>query len=174
MPLFGYARVSTRDQDLAAQDGELRAAGCAKVFKEKASGAKSDGPELAKVFRARSWFGCSWRFRIRTHIDRECRRHRLSLRVQLLLLHRLHRLANATIEQAIDLMTRLHTRAPGRWPASCGVQPAPIADRDCCQKADLDRQSPRHAAAPPSGVMNSRRFTISASRASDRKDSTPQ
>jgi DNA invertase Pin-like site-specific DNA recombinase len=27
MPLFGYTRVSTRDQDLAAQDAELRAAG---------------------------------------------------------------------------------------------------------------------------------------------------
>ena len=51
MPLFGYARVSTRDQDLAAQDAELRAVGCAKVFKEKASGAKSDRPELAKVIR---------------------------------------------------------------------------------------------------------------------------
>src|SRR5262249_48708563 len=49
MPFFGYARVSTRDQDLAAQDAELRAAGCAKVFKEKASGAKTDRPELAKV-----------------------------------------------------------------------------------------------------------------------------
>ena len=51
MPLYGYARVSTRDQDLAAQDAELRAAGCAKVFKEKASGAKTDRPELAKVIR---------------------------------------------------------------------------------------------------------------------------
>ena len=51
MPLFGYARVSTRDQDLAAQDAELMAAGCAKVFKEKASGAKTDRPELAKVIR---------------------------------------------------------------------------------------------------------------------------
>jgi DNA invertase Pin-like site-specific DNA recombinase len=49
MPLYGYARVSTRDQDLAAQDAELRAAGCAKVFKEKVSGAKTDGPELAKA-----------------------------------------------------------------------------------------------------------------------------
>src|SRR5262249_16736350 len=51
MPLYGYARVSTRDQDLAAQEAELVAAGCAKVFKEKISGAKTDRPELAKVIR---------------------------------------------------------------------------------------------------------------------------
>ena len=51
MPLYGYARVSTRDQDLALQVSELAAAGCAKTFKEKASGAKSDRPELAKVIR---------------------------------------------------------------------------------------------------------------------------
>ena len=51
MPLYGYARVSTRDQDLASQDAELRAAGCAKVFKEKVSGARSDRPELAKLMR---------------------------------------------------------------------------------------------------------------------------
>jgi DNA invertase Pin-like site-specific DNA recombinase len=49
MPLFGYARVSTRDQDLAAQDAELMAAGCAKVFKENVSGAMTDRPELAKA-----------------------------------------------------------------------------------------------------------------------------
>src|ERR1700716_2899499 len=51
MATFGYARVSTRDQDLSAQVAELRAAGCAKVLKEKASGAKTDRPELAKVLR---------------------------------------------------------------------------------------------------------------------------
>src|SRR5262245_59470177 len=51
MPMYGYARVSTRDQDLTAQDAELMAAGCAKVFKEKASGAKTDRPELAKLIR---------------------------------------------------------------------------------------------------------------------------
>ena len=51
MPLYGYARVSTREQDLSSQDAELRAAGCAKVFREKASGAKTDRPELAKVIR---------------------------------------------------------------------------------------------------------------------------
>ena len=49
MPLFGYARVSTNGQDLSAQDAELMAAGCAKVFKEKMSGARSDRPELAKA-----------------------------------------------------------------------------------------------------------------------------
>ena len=38
----------------------------------------------------------------------------------------------------------------------------------CCARA-----ASGHAAAPPSSVMNSRRFTADASRASDRKDSTP-
>jgi DNA invertase Pin-like site-specific DNA recombinase len=49
MTIYGYARVSTRDQDLTSQVHELTAAGCAKTFKEKASGAKSDRTELAKV-----------------------------------------------------------------------------------------------------------------------------
>src|SRR5262249_38867449 len=51
MPTFGYARVSTRDQDLAGQIAELQAAGCGNMFKEKASGAKTDRPQLAKVIR---------------------------------------------------------------------------------------------------------------------------
>jgi DNA invertase Pin-like site-specific DNA recombinase len=48
---FGYARVSTRDQDLASQVAALQAAGCGNIFKEKASGAKTDRPELAKAIR---------------------------------------------------------------------------------------------------------------------------
>jgi DNA invertase Pin-like site-specific DNA recombinase len=48
---LGYARVSTNGQDLAAQEAELMAAGCAKVFKEKVSGAKTDRAELAKALR---------------------------------------------------------------------------------------------------------------------------
>jgi DNA invertase Pin-like site-specific DNA recombinase len=51
MTIYGYARVSTRDQDLAVQDADLAAAGCAKVFKEKISGAKTDRSELVKAIR---------------------------------------------------------------------------------------------------------------------------
>jgi DNA invertase Pin-like site-specific DNA recombinase len=49
MTTFGYARVSTDGQTLAAQDAALRAAGCAKVYAEKASGAKTDRAELRKA-----------------------------------------------------------------------------------------------------------------------------
>ena len=49
MTTYGYARVSTKDQDLSAQIAELTAAGCAKVYREKESGAKTDRAELGKV-----------------------------------------------------------------------------------------------------------------------------
>src|SRR5262245_3963826 len=52
MTTYGYARVSTNGQDLGSQEAELIAAGCAKVFKEKGSGAKTDRAELAKVIRS--------------------------------------------------------------------------------------------------------------------------
>jgi DNA invertase Pin-like site-specific DNA recombinase len=48
---LGYARVSTREQDLTGQVAELRAAGCAKVFSEKASGARGDRAELTRVIK---------------------------------------------------------------------------------------------------------------------------
>jgi hypothetical protein len=47
----GYARVSTREQNLRGQVAELTAAGCAKVFRERASGAGSDRVELMKGLR---------------------------------------------------------------------------------------------------------------------------
>ena len=43
MPLYGYARVSSPDQDLALQEHVLRAAGCHVVRAEKRSGASRDG-----------------------------------------------------------------------------------------------------------------------------------
>jgi DNA invertase Pin-like site-specific DNA recombinase len=43
---IGYARVSTWEQDLSGQLAELTTAGCAKVYRVKASG---DRAELAKV-----------------------------------------------------------------------------------------------------------------------------
>jgi DNA invertase Pin-like site-specific DNA recombinase len=49
--IYGYARVSTKDQTLASQDAQLREAGCAKVYSEKISGVRSDRPELAKVLK---------------------------------------------------------------------------------------------------------------------------
>jgi DNA invertase Pin-like site-specific DNA recombinase len=52
MAKLGYARVSTNGQDLAGQIAELEAAGCARIYREKVSGAKTDRPELAKLLRA--------------------------------------------------------------------------------------------------------------------------
>jgi DNA invertase Pin-like site-specific DNA recombinase len=44
--LVGYARVSTQEQDLALQLDALRAAGCDKVYEEKASGSQRERPAL--------------------------------------------------------------------------------------------------------------------------------
>jgi DNA invertase Pin-like site-specific DNA recombinase len=52
MPAIGYARVSTDGQTLAAQVAQRRAAGAAKVFKEKVSGANSDRTQLKKAIVA--------------------------------------------------------------------------------------------------------------------------
>ena len=44
--IIGYARVSTRDQNLDLQIEALKKAGCERIFKEKISGATKERPEL--------------------------------------------------------------------------------------------------------------------------------
>ena len=48
---LGYARVSTYGQTLDAQLDQLRADGCAKLYREKASGAQADRRELLKLLK---------------------------------------------------------------------------------------------------------------------------
>ena len=52
MTVFGYARVSTDGQTLEAQVAELSAAGAAKVYREKASGAVSGRVQLNRAIVA--------------------------------------------------------------------------------------------------------------------------
>ena len=49
MAVYGYARVSTDGQSLAAQLAELKAANCEKMFQEKVTGARTDRKQLARL-----------------------------------------------------------------------------------------------------------------------------
>lgn len=49
--IYGYARVSTQGPSYGAHLLQLEDAGCAKVFAETASGARSDRAELAKLMK---------------------------------------------------------------------------------------------------------------------------
>jgi DNA invertase Pin-like site-specific DNA recombinase len=49
---LGYARVSTVGQTLEAQLEQLAAAGCAKIFREKVSGAVENRKELTRLLKA--------------------------------------------------------------------------------------------------------------------------
>jgi DNA invertase Pin-like site-specific DNA recombinase len=48
---LGYARVSTYGQTLDAQLEQLKAEGCAKIYREKASGAQADRRELLRMLK---------------------------------------------------------------------------------------------------------------------------
>ena len=49
---LGYARVSTYGQTLYAQLAQLRRAGCTKIYREKATGARPDRRALLKLLKA--------------------------------------------------------------------------------------------------------------------------
>lgn len=52
MPRFGYARVSSTDQDLTIQLDKLKSAGCSVIRSEKLSGKSvEDRPELATLMQ---------------------------------------------------------------------------------------------------------------------------
>jgi len=50
--IYGYARVSTADQNLARQIKHLQDAGCERIFQEKVTGAHTDRPELNAMLSA--------------------------------------------------------------------------------------------------------------------------
>lgn len=52
MPVYGYARVSTIDQDLSIQEEALKAAGCEIIRSEKVSGTSTQGREELKTLMA--------------------------------------------------------------------------------------------------------------------------
>ena len=52
MAIIGSARVSTEGQSLDSQIAALRTAGAAKIYRETASGAKSERRELVRALKA--------------------------------------------------------------------------------------------------------------------------
>ncbi|MCF2220642.1 recombinase family protein [Chryseobacterium sp. PS-8] len=46
---IGYVRVSTQDQNFNLQEDALRKSGCEMIYRETASGANTDRPELARI-----------------------------------------------------------------------------------------------------------------------------
>jgi DNA invertase Pin-like site-specific DNA recombinase len=100
---LGYARVSTNEQDTTAQVCALKAAGCERIFREKASGGRWDRPELLRLLDQlrKGDVLVVWR------LDRLSR----SLRDVLTIMERIHeaKAGFRSLKEAIDTTT-----APGR------------------------------------------------------------
>ena len=101
--MLGYARVSTNEQDTAAQVSALKSAGCEKIFREKASGGRWDRPELLRLLDQlrKGDVLVVWR------LDRLSR----SLRDVLMIMERIHG-AEAGFKSLMESLDT--TTAPGR------------------------------------------------------------
>ena len=97
MTIYGYARVSTDGQTLAAQDAQLHAAGC-EIYSEKVSGAQTDRAELAKLLKRLD----EGDVRVVTRLDRLARSTRDLLNISI----RLPRLARASARLQTPGLTR--------------------------------------------------------------------
>ncbi len=82
--LIGYARVSTRDQNLELQQEALVKAGCQKIFEDQVSGTRVDRPGLSKALEM-----------LREH--------------DTLVVWKLDRLGRS-VKQLVDLVSELHKR----------------------------------------------------------------
>ncbi|MGM9455266.1 recombinase family protein [Legionella bozemanae] len=100
MPLVGYARVSTTDQDYSIQEEALKNAGCIKIFAEKKSGNSKDN---RKAFNECMNFIREGDTLVVTRIDRLTR----SIRDLQNLLHdlRVKQIHLKAIEQPVDTST---------------------------------------------------------------------
>jgi hypothetical protein len=118
MPLYGYARVSTIDQDLRLQRSALKAAGCEVIRAEKASGSHRDGRTELQVLLD---FVRSGDTLVVTRIDRLAR----SMKDLQAIVHELKGkgVALRATEQPINTATAAGKHSSGCWGCSPSSRP---------------------------------------------------
>ncbi len=144
--LIGYARVSTEDQRLDLQLDALAAAGCQRVFEDRASGARADRPGLAAAL---------------SHLRRG----------DTLVVWRLDRLGRTT-HQLVGLLERFERDGVRLRSLQDGIDPASVMGRAMLQIgavfAEMERNLLRErtraglAAARARGRLGGRRPRLSA------------
>ena len=157
MPLYGYARVSTIDQDLRLQRAALKAAGCEVIRAEKASGSRRDGRTELQVLLD---FVRSGDTLVVTRIDRLAR----SMKDLEDIVHELKAkgVALRATEQPINTGTAAGKAFLGRWACSPGSRPTSGAIASWMalprpRRAGSTRAAGRTSIRPPCGDCASRR-----------------